>query len=144
MEKVGRVMWLALPMLLPRSQDRHQLSATLGGIWAKLYCYFRKGNTIFFCLISLEQTIRSPSCPTTKYMTLVLKFFCCNKVTITRRRLNLFPKFRKIPAALDEYFAMAVSNRDLKPFWTFFLKNCMRPRIRKLPKIQNNKNSNWS
>ena len=91
-------------------------------IWAKLYCYFRKGNTIFFCLISLEQTIRSPSCPTTKYMTLVLKFFCCNKMTITRRRSNLFPKFRKIPAALDEYFAMAVSNRDLKPFWDFLWK----------------------
>ena len=49
-------------------------------------------------------------------MTLVLKFFCCNKMTKTRRRSNLFPKFRKIPAALDEYFAMAVSNRDLKPF----------------------------
>ena len=90
--------------------------------WAKLYCYVHTGITIFFCIISLEQTICSPSCPTTKYMTLVLKFFCCNKMTITRRRSNLFPKFRKIPAALDEYFAMAVSNRDLKPFWDFLWK----------------------
>ena len=44
-------------------------------------------------------------------------------MTITRRRSNLFPKFQKIPAALDEYFAMAVSNRDLKPSGTSFWKN---------------------
>ena len=43
-------------------------------------------------------------------------------MTITRRRSNLFPKFQKILAALDEYFAMAVSNRDLKASGTFFRK----------------------
>ena len=41
-------------------------------------------------------------------------------MTITRRRSNLFPKFRKIPAALDEYYKMAVSNRDFKASGTFF------------------------
>ena len=70
--------------------------------------------------------------PNTKYMTLAPKFFLCSKMAVTRRRSNLFPKFWKIPAALDEYFAMAVSNRDLKPSGTFFWKNCMRPRIRRL------------
>ena len=43
-------------------------------------------------------------------------------MAVTRHRSNLFPKFRKIPAALDEYYAMAVSNRDLKPSGTFFRK----------------------
>ena len=43
-------------------------------------------------------------------------------MAVTRRRSNLFPKFRKIPAALDEYFAMAVSNRDLKLSGTFSQK----------------------
>ena len=101
--------------------------------WAKLYCYVHTGITIFFCIISLEQTICSPSCPTTKYMTLVLKFFCCNKMTITRRRSNLFPKFRKIPEAQDLYHSASVSKHDLKPSGTSFLKICMRPWLRRLP-----------
>ena len=66
-------------------------------------------------------------------MTLGLKFFCCNKMAITRRRSNIFPKFRKIPAALDEYYTMAVSNRDFKSFWDIFSKKCMRPWLRRLP-----------
>ena len=41
-------------------------------------------------------------------------------MAITPRRSNLFPKFRKIPAALDEYYAMAVSNRDLEPSGDIF------------------------
>ena len=53
-------------------------------------------------------------------MTLGPKFVFCNKMAVTQRRSNLFPKFRKIPAAPDEYF------------WDMFLKNCMRPRIRRL------------
>ena len=55
-------------------------------------------------------------------MTLGPKFFFSNKMAVTQRRSNLFPKFWKIPAALDEYFAMAVSNRDLKPSGTFVQK----------------------
>ncbi len=49
-----------------------------------------------------------------KYMTLGLKFFRCSKMTITRRGSNLFPKFRKIQASLDEYYTTAVSNHDFK------------------------------
>ena len=57
-----------------------------------------------------------------KYLTLGPKFY--NFSVLSPRICFCFvnPKFRKIPAALDEYFAMAVSNRDLKPFWNFLWK----------------------
>ena len=58
----------------------------------------------------------------TKYTTLGPKIY--NFSVFSPRICFCFvnPKFRKILAALDEYFAMAVSNSDLEPFWLFFWK----------------------
>ena len=49
-------------------------------------------------------------------MTLGLKLFCCSKMCKTRRRSNLFPKFRKIPEAQDLDPTVAVSKHELKRF----------------------------
>ena len=56
----------------------------------------------------------SPSCPTTKYMTLVLKFFCCNKMIITRRPRHFRPWFLAEIAQFFELYLYIVSKRDLK------------------------------
>ena len=52
--------------------------------------------------------------PKTKYMTLGPKFFCCSKMTITRRRMHLNSGANQKKYDIPHH--LTVSNQDLKHF----------------------------
>ena len=53
-------------------------------------------------------------------MTLGLKFFCCSKMAVTRRRSKLWRRTAHQSKALVELLRSRVSKPDLKHFGTFF------------------------
>ena len=54
------------------------------------------------CRLRRRRSHRYSIVPKTKYMTLGPKFFCCSKMTITRRRKHLHQKEKYSREALDE------------------------------------------